>query len=122
MIVAGIGCSTGCEAAEIVALVRAAERLAGVAVQRLAAPLFRQSEVGLLAAAAELRAALTFIDKEALRAVEPLCPTHSARARAAVGVASVAEGCALAASHGRLILARTASARATCALAEGDGA
>ena len=59
---------------------------------------------------------LAFVDRDALRAAQPLCPTRSDAATRAIGVASVAEGAALAAG-GTLLLPRIAGGGATCALA-----
>jgi cobalamin biosynthesis protein CbiG len=60
---------------------------------------------------------IAFVDAAALKAVQPRCPTRSAVAERETGVASVAEGAALAASGGSLLLARIAQGSATCALA-----
>ncbi len=117
MIVAGLGCRRGCTAADLVAAVRLAERSAGVAAGALAAPRFKAHEAGLHAAAAALRLPLLLVEEEAMRAVQPRCPTRSDVALAATGLASVAEGAALAASGGRLVLPRVAVGGATCALA-----
>ena len=75
------------------------------------------------AAAMLLSVALQVVFPDALDAAQPRCRTRSARAQAHVGVASVAEGCALAAAgpEGRLVLARIASGGVTCALAQGPG-
>jgi len=89
MIVAGIGCRRGCPADDIVALVRLA-----------------------------LGIPLTFVAAPALAAVQPLCPTRSHAAARHTGAASVAEGSALAAHGGRLLLARIGNGRVTCALAQ----
>jgi cobalt-precorrin 5A hydrolase len=118
MIVAGIGCRTGCDAIAILAVVRAAERQAGRKADRLAAPSFKAPQAE--AAAALLRIPCSLVDPADLAAAQPSCVTRSARAQAAVGVASVAEGSALAAAGpgARLILPRIATPQATCALAE----
>lgn len=117
---AGIGLRRGCPAQEIVALVRRAGEQAGRTVAALAAPNFKRDEAGLSQAAAELCLALLLIGPEALKAAQPGCVTRSSAALAAVGVASVAEGSALAAAGvgARLLLPRIASVAATCALAE----
>jgi cobalamin biosynthesis protein CbiG len=88
-------------------------------VSALAAPDFKQGEHGLQETARALSVPLLLVERDALLAAQPGCPTRSDAARRAAGVASVAEGCALAAagSGGRLILARIAGPRATCALA-----
>ena len=116
MIVAGIGCRRGCPADDIFSIVRAAEQRADCRVDALAAPAFKRAEAGLLAAAQSLGVAINFVDAAELDAVQDRCPTQSAAARH-VGVASVAEASAIAASGGALILPRIANRRATCALA-----
>lgn len=117
MIVAGIGCRHGCPAEDIVALVLAAQDRAACRVDALAAPAFKRDEAGLHDAARRLGVGLAFVDAPALAAVQPLCPTRSALAEQHAGAASVAEGAALAASGGVLLLPRIANGRATCALA-----
>jgi cobalamin biosynthesis protein CbiG len=121
MIVAGIGLRPGAGAAEIIALVEQAARTAGCRPSLLAVPCFRQNETGPPAAAAALSLDMRIVPRDALQAVQTLCPTRSARAEAATGIAAVAEGCALASCgpDGRLILARIASPNATCAFATG---
>ena len=119
MIVAGIGCRRGCPGEDIADLVRQAAILAGCEPTALAAPDFKAGEAGLREAARGLGLKLVAVAAADLMAVQPRCPTRSARAAAATGVASVAEGCALAAAgpDGRLILPRIAGARVTCAIA-----
>ena len=117
MIVAGIGCRTGCLAEDLAAVVRLAAATAGRTVGALAAPGFKQHEPGLHEAARLLGLPLVFVDFAALQAVQPRCPTRSGLAERATGVASVAEGAALAASGGRLVLTRVSLGGATCALA-----
>lgn len=117
VIVAGLGFRRGCPADDIVHLVQRAQAQAGCIVGSLAAPDWKCDEPGLHAAAARLRLPIDFIDITALTAVQPRCPTRSIVAERATGVASVAEGAALAASGGRLLLARSAHGSATCALA-----
>ena len=119
-VIAGVGLRRLCPAAEIVALVRRASFLSGRTVDALAAPAFKAGEPGLGAAATELGLALLLVDDEALAAAQSRCVTRSATASRAVGVASVAEGSALAAGGdgARLLLPRIAGPRVTCALAE----
>ena len=121
VVVAGIGLRPGAGAEEIVGLVGRAVRASGHAPSVLAVPWFRADEAGPEAAARLLSVALRVVGADALDAAQPRCPTRSARARVQVGVASVAEGCALAVAgpEGRLVLARIASAAVTCALAGG---
>ena len=120
MIVAGIGTRPGCSGDEIVRLVQQASAGADCRPDRLAIPHFRAADPGPADAAAALSLVLQVIDQSALAEMQPLCPTRSARAEAATGIASVAEGCALAAAGpgARLRQPRIASANATCAIAE----
>jgi len=123
MIVAGIGCRSGCDAAEIVTLVRDAVARSGIANCRftaLAAPAFKAREPGPREAADRMNLPLLLISDEAMKAAEPGCVTRSDKALDATGFASVAEAAALAAAgaDSRLVLPRIASAMATCALAE----
>ncbi len=120
MIIAGLGCRRDCPAEEIVALVERAAALSGCEPTALAAPDFKATEPGLQAAALLLGLKLLRVSPADLAAAQPRCITRSARAEAATGAASVAEGSALAAAgpHSRLRLPRIASAAATCAIAE----
>jgi len=117
LIVAGLGFRRGCSADDIVHLVQTAQARAGCIAGLLAAPDWKRSEPGLHAAAHRLSLPIAFIDTAALIAVQLRCPTRSMVAERATGVASVAEGAALAASGGRLLLTRIAHGAATCALA-----
>ncbi|HEY0205592.1 MAG TPA: cobalamin biosynthesis protein [Acetobacteraceae bacterium] len=117
MIVAGVGCRRGCSAGDLVAAVRLAERRAGMAAAVLAAPRFKSHEAGLHEAAAALGLPLLLVEAAAMQAAQPHCPTRSAAALGATGLASVAEGAALAGSGGELLLPRVAVGGATCALA-----
>ncbi len=123
IVIAGVGLRRDCPADEIVALVRRAAASAGREVSALAAPSFKEAETGLREAAAELGVAVLLVTEADLAAAQAGCLTRSAVAERAVGVASVAEGSALAAagSGARLLLARIAGPSATCALAEGPG-
>ena len=120
-LIAGIGCRRNVAAGDIVGLVRQALADAGSdgALAALAAPRFKEDEPALRDAAATLGVGLTLVDDAALEAAQPRCVTHSACAERSAGVASVAEGAALAAagSDGVLVLPRISNARATCALA-----
>jgi cobalt-precorrin 5A hydrolase len=117
--IAGIGCRRGCPAEDIVALVRQAEAACGGVVTALAAPAAKAGEPGLSAAAKALGVPLRLVEQAALVAAQAQCVTRSACAERTLGVASVAEGCALAAAGAgaRLLLPRIAAKRATCALA-----
>ncbi len=118
-VIAGIGCRRGCPAEDIVALVRRAEAAAGCRVGALAAPAAKGHETGPHGAAAQLGVPLLLVAAAPLAAAQDRCVTRSACAARTLGVAAVAEGCALAAAGegGALVLPRIASARATCALA-----
>jgi len=125
MIVAGIGCRTGVDAAEVEAAITAAllERsVAGNELGLIAIPSSKEQESGVVAAAAARRIPIVLIAPHALEAVSELVLTRSARAMAAMNVNSVAEAAALAGagSHSRLLGPRVAVGPVTCALAEGD--
>ena len=122
-LIAGLGCRRGCGAAEIIALLRRAEAACGAPLAALAAPAAKCTEPGLIAAAAALNLPLRPIAPAALAAAQAGCVTRSPAAARALGVASVAEGCALAAAGegGWLKLPRIASAAATCAVAARAG-
>jgi len=119
MIVAGLGFRTTCTADELVALIERVGEAAGAKIAALAVPDFKVGASALTEAASRLALEIRPAPQDALIAVQPLCPSRSSAALAAVGVASVAEACALAAAGpgGRLLAPRTASAAATCALA-----
>jgi len=117
VIVAGLGFRRGCSADDIVQAVRSAQDRAGCRAALLATPDWKCGEPGLQAAAIRLGLRIAFIDAAAMAAVQPRCPTRSAVAERETGTASVAEGAALAASGGHLLLARIAQGSATCALA-----
>ena len=117
MIAAGIGCRRDCPAADIVAVVRAAEQKAACRADLLAAAAFKQNEKGLHEAAVLLAIPLRFLADDAMQAVQSACPTRSSAALRHTGLASVAEAAALAATGGTLILPRLALGRATAALA-----
>jgi cobalt-precorrin 5A hydrolase len=120
MIAAGIGFSSTCSIAELEALLAST----GARIDALATPSAKAATSVVIALAARSGLKLCAIDAETLDAVQPLCVTRSDRAARETGIASVAEGCALAAAGpgARLILPRIASRHATCALAEGPGA
>lgn len=121
-LIAGIGCRRNVAAADVVTLVRRALADAGheaSMLTMLAVPRFKADEPALRDAAAELGVALTLVDDAAMAEAQPRCVTRSPCAERSTGLASVAEGAALAAAgvDGALVLPRIANARATCALA-----
>ena len=118
-VIAGIGCRRYCPAEDILSVVRRACAETGVFAGGLAAAEFKAHEPGLRAAAQHLGLPLFLVDTVALSAAQERCMTRSARAVQAIGIASIAEGCALAAAgpDSRLLLPRIAFGAATCALA-----
>ena len=122
MIVAGIGCRKGASAADISAVIAHALARAGLASQALdlvAAPESKADEQGVSAAAAALGVPLVLVSRADLQAAGAHTQTRSERVVALMGVPSVAEAAALAASGpaARLILPRITLGVATCALA-----
>lgn len=120
MIVVGVGCSAGCGADEVLALVDAALREAGVTggepVGALATVDAKAGEPGLLEAAARRGWPVRTHAAAALRAVA--VPTPSDVVARHVGTPSVAEAAALLTSGAEsLLLEKRRTARATCALA-----
>jgi cobalt-precorrin 5A hydrolase len=119
-IIAGMGCRRDCPAEAIISLLRRACGEAGRTATALAVPAFKEDEVGLREAARQLGLTLILVEPALLAAAQQRCITRSVHAARTTGIASVAEGSALAAAGagGRLILPRIAGGGATCALAE----
>jgi cobalamin biosynthesis protein CbiG len=118
LIVAGIGLRPNATPEALLTLLVEAQR--GLPpFTHLAAPDFRAEAPALRQAAAVLGLPLVLMSRAALAAVQPRCPTHSAAVMAATGLASVAEGCALAAAGGALLRPRLAGEGVTCAVASG---
>ncbi len=113
--IAGIGCRRDCSAEDILRVLQRA----GMDVAAIAAPAFKAGEPGLREAARRLGLPMIRVDDARLAQAQARCVTHSDAAVRATGFASIAEGCALAASGpgGRLVLARIAAGGATCAVA-----
>jgi cobalt-precorrin 5A hydrolase len=120
MIVAGVGCRRGASAAEIEAVIAAALAQAGQASRlgALASAAFKGDEPGIAAAAAARGVPLILVAPADLERVGNLA-THSRRIFGLMGVGSVAEAAALAASgpDARLIVPRVVIGPATCAVA-----
>ncbi len=118
-VIAGIGCRHNCPEADILAALDRACRAAGRAADALATADFKAREPGLLAAASLRGLAVIAIDRAALTAAQPRCATTSAATLRAIGLGSVAEASALAATgaSGWLLLPRLVAGSATCALA-----
>ena len=124
MIVAGLGFRRGISAGEIEAAIALALDRLGLAPEALGALATlgdKAGEPGLQVASRRLGLPLVACSQDAMRAVADRVVTVSARAEAAVGVPSVAEGAALVAAgpSSTLLLPRVATAGATCAIAEG---
>jgi cobalamin biosynthesis protein CbiG len=117
-LVVGAGCSRGCPAEELLALIGAVLDEAGAqpgAVRALATVDRRADEPGMVAAARHHGWPLVTHPAPALRDVA--VPTPSAVVAVHVGTPSVAEAAALLSAGGALLVPKRRSARATCALA-----
>jgi cobalamin biosynthesis protein CbiG len=118
-LVVGAGCSRGCSAQELLALIGAVLDEAGArpeAVRALATVDRRADEPGMLAAARHHGWPLVTHPVPALRDVA--VPTPSEVVDGHLGTPSVAEAAALLSAGGLLLVPKRRSARATCALAE----
>lgn len=118
----GIGCERDAPPGEVVALVRAvldAAGLAAGAVACVASLMLKADEPALDAAAAELGVPARFFTAAELEAETPRLANPSDRVFREVGCHGVAEAAALAAAGpaAELIVVKTRSARATCAVA-----
>jgi cobalt-precorrin 5A hydrolase len=123
VIVAGVGCRKGAQAADIAAAIAAALARAGLretAVHLIATSAHKQDEPGIAAAASAMGVPLVLVRQDDLEAAADRTATRSARVTAVAGVPSVAEAAALAAGGpgARLVAARVVVGQATCALAE----
>ncbi|MCQ8241285.1 cobalamin biosynthesis protein [Rhizosaccharibacter radicis] len=127
----GLGFRPGAETAALRAALRAA--LDAVAANGpggdppdrvvVAVPWFRDRHPALPAALSAFELEVEMVTEQALAAAQPRCSTRSARAVATVGIASVAEGCALAAAGatGKLWMPRRTADGVTWALAHVPG-
>jgi cobalt-precorrin 5A hydrolase len=120
-LVVGVGCSLGCPAEELDALVAAALVDVPGDVVTLATVDRRETEPCVVALAAARGVPLRIHDVQALAAVQ--VPTPSEIVAGHVGTRSVAEAAALlsAGPGARLAVAKRRSAHATCAVAEVAG-
>jgi len=115
-LVAGVGCSRGAGAGEILALLDSSLAEAGLSkesVAVLASIDVKRDEAGLLEAARRLGVPVRFHAAEALSAVEP--PNPSEVVRSAVGTPSVAEAAVLA-SGAELVVEKRKSGMATVSI------
>ncbi len=122
----GVGCERGCDPGELAALVTetlAENGLAAGAVATLVSIDLKADEAAVHAVAEDLGVSARFFDVATLAAEEPRLATPSDLVRREVGVAGVAESAALAAAgpDGQLIVPKTKSRRATCAMALAPG-
>lgn len=122
----GVGCERNAAPEELAALVR--ETLAAAALSPLAvAGVFslnvKADEAAVLELAQSLAVPARFFDAAMLEAETPRLANPSDLVYREVGCHGVAEGAALAAAgpQGRLLVAKTKSARATCAVAVAPG-
>jgi cobalt-precorrin 5A hydrolase len=126
MIVAGIGCKRGTSSEDVVGLILAVLSNFGIARENLdaiATEVSKADEGGIANAARSLsvpviRCSLADLDRAIGKIV-----THSSRVRALKGVPSIAEASALVAAgrNARLLGARAASDKVTCAIAVSEG-
>jgi cobalt-precorrin 5A hydrolase len=126
MIVAGVGCGRGTLSEDIVSLILAALATFGVAREKLdaiATEASKADECGIANAARSLsvrliRCSIADLDRAADKVV-----TRSSRVQALKGVPSIAEASALVAAgpNARLLGARVAADKVTCAIAISEG-
>jgi cobalt-precorrin 5A hydrolase len=126
MIVAGVGCRRGTSSEEIVSLIFAALARFGIARERLdaiATEASKADEHGIAGAARCLSMRLIRCPLADLDGVADKVVTRSMRVQALKGVPSIAEASALVAAghNARLLGARMAADKATCAIAIGEG-
>jgi cobalt-precorrin 5A hydrolase len=128
LITAGVGCRSGCSAADILAAVRAAASQNGISVTDVLAVYsadFKAHEVGLRTAAAELDRPLRLLSSTELEAHSGGAITRSRAVAARFGLPSIAETAALAGAaelggpdvEVRLLSVRRVVGGAACALA-----
>ena len=126
MIVAGIGCGRGTSSEDIVSLIVAALSNFGIAPGNLTAIATESSkadERGVAGAARSLSIPVLRCPVADLGRVADRVLTRSMRVQAIKGVPSIAEASALVAAgaNARLLGARVAANRITCAIAIGEG-
>lgn len=119
----GVGCERGVAPGELMALVNdtlAAHDLARQAVACVASLDLKADEPAVLDLGRELGVATRFFDAATLEGETPRLANPSETVFAAVGCHGVAEAAALAAAgpEARLVVTKTRSARATCAVAQ----
>ncbi len=126
MIVAGIGCGSGTSTEDIVSLIAVALSNFGIARENLSAIATEGSkadERGIVGAARSLSIPVLRCPVADLGRVADRVLTRSLRVQEIKGVPSIAEASALVAAgpNARLLGARVAANRVTCAIAIGEG-
>jgi cobalt-precorrin 5A hydrolase len=126
MIVAGIGCGRGTSSEDIVSLIFAALSTFGIARENLTAIATETSkadEHGIASAARSLSIPVLRCPVADMGRVADQVLTRSTRVQEIKGVPSIAEASALVAAgaNARLLGARVAANRVTCAIAIGEG-
>lgn len=127
MIVAGIGCGRGAACEDVVGLIFVALSNYGIAREKLnaiATEISKADEQGIADAAQRLSVPLVRCPVADLGRVADQVMTRSLRVQAIKGVPSIAEASALVAAghNARLLGARVAANKVTCAIAIGEGA
>lgn len=120
--IVGIGADRGVSTAELALLVHGTLKENGITPQEvvcLASLDTKREEPALHELARSLGVPTRFFDVSTLSAETPRLQTPSARVEALTGVAGIAEAAALAAAgpNGTLVVPKTKSTRATCAIA-----
>jgi cobalt-precorrin 5A hydrolase len=126
MIVAGIGCGRETSSEDIVSLIFVALSNFGIAQEKLTAIATETSkadERGIASAARTLSVPVVRCPVADLGRVADQVLTHSFRVQELMGVPSIAEASALVAAgpNARLLGARLAANKVTCAIAIGEG-
>jgi cobalt-precorrin 5A hydrolase len=126
MIVVGIGCKRETMSEDIVSLILAALASFGIPSEKLdaiATETSKADEGGIADAARSLSVRLVRCSLSDLDQVADKIVTHSSRVQALKGVPSIAEASALVAAgrNARLLGARVASEKVTCAIAISEG-
>src|ERR1700722_16965104 len=126
MIGSGVGCGRGTPAEDIVSLIAVALSNFGIAQENLTAIATESSkadERGVAGAARSLSISVLSCPVADLGRVADQVLTRSLRVQAIKGVPSIAEASALfsAGPNARLLVARVAANKVTCAIAVGEG-
>ncbi|MDE7548714.1 cobalamin biosynthesis protein [Acetobacter fabarum] len=123
MIVVGMGWQSAALAEHALELVVQSLRMVGVcAPDYIAVPDFKNADTLPQNVAHRWGAGVLWVTRTQIKQMQAACPTASSTVMRHVGVASVAEACALAGAGdgARLCLSRQVFCGVTCAVAEGD--